>query len=238
MSDSTTPPPGPEMPAVPPQPGVPPQPAVPMPPPAPAQPGWGIPGSSAPPVPPPRKSRKKVLYIVLGVVVVIIAAFVVLAIVLHPGKYSDHGVAFNYPASWKHGQTQFAAQSGSAVWSESFSPGSSSTEGVTVSQYALNADVSSVSPDAVKAEVTTLVGNLAQQLNGSIVGDLKPAQVGGMQGYEVTINATIEGQALTVDLTLLFKGKAQYNIGCQATSANQDEISKGCTQVKDTFALK
>ena len=174
----------------------------------------------------------------LGLVGFIIAALVVLAIVLHPGKYSDHGVAFDYPTSWKHGQTQFAAQSGSAVWSQSFSPGSSSTEGVTVSQYALKADVSSVSPDAVQAEVTALVGNRAQQLNGSVVGDLKPAQVGGMQGYEVTINATIEGQALTVDLTLLFKGKTQYNIGCQATSANQDEISKGCTQIKNTFVVK
>jgi hypothetical protein len=191
-----------------------------------------------PPVPAARKSRKKILWIVLGVIGLGIVALVVLALVLHPGKYSDHGVAFSYPTSWRHGKTEFAAQSGSAVWSESFGPPSNSTEGVTISQYALKADVSSVPPDAVKAEVTGLVQGLAQQLNGSVAGDPTSVQVAGLQGYEVTMSATIQGQAVTIDLTLLFKGMTQYNIACQSTAADQSDMSKGCAQVKSTFVVK
>ena len=158
--------------------------------------------------------------------------------VLHPGKYSDHGVEFSYPSNWIRGNTQFAAQSGAALWSESFAPTTNNPEGVTVSQYHLTADVSSVSPDALKTELTTLVQGLASQLNGTVAGDLTPVQVGGLQGFEVTINGTVEGKAMTIDLTLLFKGTAQYNIGCQATPANQGEVTKGCQQVKSTFVVK
>ena len=226
MTDSTLPPPRPERPAVPAHPTLPPQ------------PGWR-PASTVPPVAAARKSPgRRFLYIVLGAIALGIAGLIVLGLVLHPGKYSAHGVAFNYPIKWVHGQTKFAAQSGSAVWSESFGPSSIPRVGVTVSQYSLQADVSTVSPDAVKAEVTALVDNLAQQLNGTVTRGISSVQMAGMQGYEVTLNATIQGQAVSVDLTMLFRGKTQYNIGCQATSLDLGDVAEGCSQIKSSFTVK
>lgn len=200
-------------------------------------------GEGAPiqPAPPPARSK---LPRIVGLVVVLAILAVLAIVALKPkdesasgnGVYTDNGVTLRYPDGWIHGPTQFAAQRGTSLWSETFAPGSG-PDSVIVTQYRLQNDISGVPVAEAEQQLTQLARGLAQEAGGDLTSEAAPAQVGALNGYRITFTASVNGTPLNVELTMLFRGTDQYNINCQYSDAKASEITAGCAQVKDTFAL-
>jgi hypothetical protein len=153
------------------------------------------------------------------------------------GTYADHGVTFRYPPAWSTSKTVFTShQGGSALWSESFGPAPGPSQ-VIVSGYRINVDFASVPQAAALRQITQLVQQLASGAGGHIIDPPAPATLAGLDGFRSTFQATIGSATVTVELTIVFDGKDQYNIQCQYDEASFDEIDAGCRQVRDTFRL-
>ncbi len=153
-------------------------------------------------------------------------------------RFSDHGVSFDYPSDWQDfGPATFQVNSGDVQWSESFGAQAGSS-GAIVTEYALKKDVSSVSEDALQAELDQLVTSTVDQAGGQLTHPLSPTTVNGMPGYQVSFTSTTGGVDLTTDMVLVFQGTQQWNIQCQYAAAHQQDVLPGCQQIWNTFTIE
>jgi hypothetical protein len=148
--------------------------------------------------------------------------------------FADHGVTFQFPSGWIHGQSILSNQVGTSLWSETFAPKPLDPNGVVVTQYRLTQDLSSLPPSALETQLKQLV---AQSLGGQNVSDVTQTTVGSMAAYQVTFDAEANNVEYAVELTMIFDGLDQYNINCQSSSTATADIGPGCQQIKRTFQL-
>lgn len=181
---------------------------------------------------------------VLAVVLVVVVATALIVVVprLKPGTssgtktYADNGVSLSYPSGWGHGPSILATETASSLWSETFAP-AGGPDGVLVTQYRLDTEVSDLPATVLEARLKTTVSGLAQGAGGRLTSEVTPTTVGTVPGYQVAFTASLEGKPYTVELTMLFVGLDQYNINCQYSDATSQQIKVGCEQVKDTFRV-
>jgi hypothetical protein len=201
----------------------------------PAPPGGEPAAPTAPSAPAP--SRKGVWIAVALLVAVVGGAGIYLAGSGGPATYSEHGVTFDYPGGWEPlGPATFGAETGETEWTESFFS-ESGYSGVIVTEYALLQEVSSVSQEALRAELQGLLDSSLQQTGGEIVDDLSPVTVDGLDGFRVVFTVVVDGTEAESDLVMVFQGKRQFNILCQYEPDTETEVLSGCEQVRDTFAV-
>jgi len=151
--------------------------------------------------------------------------------------YAANGVTLNYPAGWVHGPSILEGETKASVWSETFSPQLGIPEGVVVTQYLLNVDSSTVTAEALEAELKNLATGLSQGSGGDLTSDVTPTTVGTLTAYQVNFSAFLKGTEYSVELTVVFDGHDQYNINCQSSTGAAAAIAPGCQMVKDTFRI-
>ena len=148
--------------------------------------------------------------------------------------FADHGVTFQFPSGWIHGESILSNQVGTSLWSETFAPKPLDPNGVVVTQYRLTQDLSSLPPSALESQLRQLV---TQSLGGRNMSGVAQTTVGSMPAYRVTFDAEANGVQYAVELTMIFDGLDQYNINCQSSSTATTDIQPGCRQIKSTFRI-
>ncbi|MEO8476130.1 MAG: hypothetical protein ABI572_03640 [Actinomycetota bacterium] len=197
---------------------------------------------------PPARSRTG-LWIAGGLIVAVVALFIVMSLGGNDegtnnssnaeiGSFAGHGLAFDYPSDWKSlGPATFQVNSGDVQWTESFGadPGAS---GVIVTEYALQKDVAGVSEADLRAELDQLFTSTVAQANGTLTEPLAPTTIAGLSGYKVSFTSPSANDDLITDMVLVFRGTQQWNIQCQYTAADQQDVRPGCEQIWDTFTIE
>lgn len=152
--------------------------------------------------------------------------------------FSGHGISFQYPVEWHDlGPASFQVNSGDVQWSESFGAQAGSS-GAIVTEYGLKKDVSSVSEAALQAELDRLFTSTVDQAGGELTQPISSTTVNGIPGYQVSFTSTTGGTDLITDMVLVFRGTQQWNIQCQYTTGDQQDVLPGCRQIWDTFAIE
>lgn len=206
-------------------------------------PGMPVPPPlDTPPAPtaeePTRRSRTW-MWLVAGVLVGVIA---IVAVASFAGGDSDHtfsghGVSFSYPADWQSlGPATFQVNAGDATWTESFGTAAGSS-GAIVTEYALAKDVTDVSDADLQAELDNLFTSTVSQAGGELIEPLAPTTINGLSGYRVSFTSKTGGVDLRTEMVLLFRGMQQWNLQCQYTENDRDDVVPGCQQVWDTFSV-
>jgi hypothetical protein len=139
--------------------------------------------------------------------------------------------SFNYPSSWtltrdaafNYGSGGAGKRSVSAALKEPF-------DQVTITQYKLKKTLPA-GINGNQSEVDRIVQRLVKQAKGS-AGDAKVVKYGGIPGYQYLVEYPGgTNQTLQNKLTFLFQGKNEFQINCQSSQENRDDLNKGCDQI-------
>ena len=148
-----------------------------------------------------------------------------------------NGVTYKYPKNWSE-RTDLTtqAQQGNRVWQQAVGPDSVNMS--ILSEYTINVDVTPENISQLQSEVETTLSNLAKQAGGSTTGQIKAEQTAGYPGFSQTLTVkNPSGQQVESTVWLFFKGKSEYFLNCQYTSAQQTELLAGCNTVRSTFKV-
>lgn len=102
-----------------------------------------------------------------------------------------------------------------------------------ISQYRLKRTLPPGVP-ANKKEIDRIVDILTKQ-SGGTASDGVAVTVGGIPGYQYTIEYSAGNTDLQNQVTFLFSGQDEFQINCQSTPDKRDEMAKGCKQILDTL---
>jgi hypothetical protein len=142
---------------------------------------------------------------------------------------------FEYPGAWtltrsappNYGTSANGLRSVSVALKEPF-------DQVTITQYKLKKKL----PAGVNGnqnEVDRIVKSLSHQAKGT-AGDSKAVKYGGLPGYQYVIQYPAgEGVKLNNKLTFLFKAQNEFQINCQSSAKNADELNDGCDEILESL---
>ncbi len=145
---------------------------------------------------------------------------------------SDFGITFKYPGSFE--ETDDITVSSSAGGSSTARKGLKlgRYDVIVVTRFPLNFAVTEKNLARVKSEVDRVVGQAAgTTLSGEKV------DFGGLPGYEYEFDVSKPTDARS-RFVVLFDGKTEYTINCQATEEKREELNEGCTMILDTLETK
>jgi hypothetical protein len=142
--------------------------------------------------------------------------------------------SFEYPSGWKAARNAaFTFGAGERSVSVIYKL---PNDQVVVTQYKLNTTL----PPGVIAnqrEVDRVVRRLAKQSGGTAT-EARKVEFGGISGYQYVIDYQSGGVPLRNTLTFLFRGDDQFQITCQSSEANREEVDKGCDMVLSTIKFE
>ncbi len=193
----------------------------------------------------PSRHRRRIAWGLATALVLLIlfAAQRVSAEYQDPGSYRDHGVSFDFPTTWQRGVTQEAEASAGnedVQWSTAVGPAGSAggVDAVLIFTYRLNLPVTPEVMDAAEAEFTSLLGQLADQVDGSVTaGPQRFSTPQELPGLRYQMAGTIDGVRYESSLILIFDGTTEYFINCQYTASLAAEIQRGCEQVVSSLRV-
>ena len=111
------------------------------------------------------------------------------------------------------------------------------SSGAIVTEYALKKGADDISDADLEAELDQLFSSTVAQANGELTDPLASTTVNGLRAYQVSFSAELDGGTLNTDLVLVFDGTQQWNLQCQYTPRDQDQILPGCEQIWETFTV-
>jgi hypothetical protein len=139
--------------------------------------------------------------------------------------------SFDYPAGWtlSRGANFTYGSSNSALRSVSVALKEPHDQ-VTITQYKLRKTLPA-GVNGYQPEVDRIVRRLTRQASGD-ASDAKVVKYGGVPGYQYIVEYP-GGNSVTLQnkLTFLFKGKYEFQINCQSSPKNREELNKGCDQI-------
>ncbi|MBJ7346988.1 MAG: hypothetical protein JHC87_00285 [Thermoleophilaceae bacterium] len=141
--------------------------------------------------------------------------------------------SFEYPSGWttsRNAAFVYGAGSGERSVAVAYK---APNDQVVVTQYKLQKTL----PKGIVAnqkEVDRIVSKLTKQAGGT-ASDARVVKYGGLPGYQYIIEYQQGGVPLRNTLTFLFGGDDEFQINCQSSEKNREEIQKGCDQVLSTL---
>lgn len=144
--------------------------------------------------------------------------------------------SFSYPGTWTLARnvTTAGADSGSAQNSVSVAL-KEPYDQVTISEFKLKKKVPT-GENGFKPEVDRIVKEMVSQAQGK-VSDAKPVEIDDARGYEYVISYPAGSVQLESRLTLLFKDDSEFQVNCQSSAENRDELNSGCDQILDSLKI-
>jgi hypothetical protein len=138
-------------------------------------------------------------------------------------------VTFSYPSSF---QTDTDPSfSGSAGGSAAFTRALALDDdnAIVVETFDLTVAITPSNVQKVKPELDNVVDQLAES-----PASAKPAEFGGLPGFEYTIDLTnpTDGQSR---LVFLFDGKTEIELNCQSTPEKRADLTEACDQMLSTL---
>jgi hypothetical protein len=87
---------------------------------------------------------------------------------------------------------------------------------------------------ALEKAIKKMVGGVP---GGKLTGEVTPVEINGTPGYSVDYQFTKGGEQLTCRLTILIKGKYEYDLTAQTVAADWDSLSGTLEETVQTFTL-
>lgn len=140
------------------------------------------------------------------------------------------GFTFEYPSSFdESADVSFASGAGDVTAEEDVAIALDESNGIILSRYELNIEVTAQNAGEVKGELDGVMSQLAgRELSGERV------EVGGFPGYEYAFDLDEPPDGRSRFL-ILFDGRTEYAINCQSTPAQRAEVDAACQQALDTL---
>lgn len=142
--------------------------------------------------------------------------------------------SFTYPADWKltrNAAFNYGSGAGERSVSVSYKV---PHDQVTITQYELKKTL----PKGVngnRKEVDAIVAKLTVEANGT-ASEGEVVEHGGIPGYSYVVEYTApDGKLLRNQLVFLFKAKDEFQVNCQSTDENREQLEQGCNLVLDTL---
>ena len=151
--------------------------------------------------------------------------------------YRGHGVWFGYPAGWQVESFQQVGGGGAdQLWKVTVGPGTP-LDGVTVTAYRLNRQVTAQDIDAVTPEVQSVTRQLFGQLGGSVQAGPEKITMAGLPAVRFGGTAAINGTGFHSTVVFAFSGTTEYFVNCQRTPAEAAAVDQACNQVVGSFTV-
>lgn len=142
--------------------------------------------------------------------------------------------SFSYPSGWTLSRNAaFSFGSGSGERSLSIALKAPNDQ-VTLTQYKLRKTLPA-GINGNQREVDRVVARLTAQAKGT-ASDSKMVSYGGIPGYEYVVEYEAPDKTILRNkLVFLFRGKDEFQVNCQSSPKNREELEKGCQQVLNTL---
>jgi len=152
--------------------------------------------------------------------------------------FEGNGVTFEHPPDWETlSGVEDAASTGDMRWQHEI--GIDSTNYISVRGYDLGGKVTEENIDDLESDITSQIAALVEETGGSLEGNAERSTIDGLPAltYRATGITTVADETVDSTLVLIFDGKTEYFIDCQATEDRAEEIAAGCDQVIETIDL-
>lgn len=142
--------------------------------------------------------------------------------------------SFSYPEDWKltrNAAFNYGAGSGKASVSVSLKD---PYDQVTITQYKLKKTLGE-GVNGNRKELDRIVAKLTVEAKGT-ASEGEIVEYGGIPGYKYFVEySSPDGTELRNQLVFLFKGDDEFQINCQSTDENREQLEQGCNLVLDTL---
>lgn len=148
--------------------------------------------------------------------------------------FEGDGYSFSYPEAWQERHPDVGFVVGTPL-SETY-VGLDDTNILSVVVANGPVSITETNIDDYEPEFLALVSETFAQQGGEVTGGPRQVSVDGLPGVEFegwVLN--VEGIRVDSRLTVAFDGTKQYSMNCQFRPAREDDMMRGCDQVKESF---
>jgi hypothetical protein len=145
----------------------------------------------------------------------------------------DHPLSFDYPGEWTLTRGGEGGDGAKDVVTVALDQ---PFDQVTLSRFTMKKTLPK-GKNGFRAEVDRIVARLTQEAGGKH-SKARVVRYGGMPGYQYTLDYPAGKLQLRNLVTLLFSGRDEFQILCQSTAENREELTEGCQTVLDSLELK
>jgi len=111
--------------------------------------------------------------------------------------------------------------------------------GIRVAVSELGQTIAPADVPKLKDELTTVLEKMVAGVSGGeVTGEVTAVEVNGTPGFTLDYRYTMGGEELACRLTLLIKGKYEYDLTEQTVVADWDELSPTLDQAVQSFTLE
>lgn len=143
---------------------------------------------------------------------------------------NDHPLSFDHPGDWTVTRTAEGAGGANDVVTVALDQ---PYDQVTLSRFTMKKSLPK-GENGYRSEVDRIVARLTRAAGGKH-SDAKVVRYGGMPGYQYLLSYSAGGQQLQNLITFLFSGRDEFQIACQSTAENREELTEGCQLVLDSL---
>lgn len=143
--------------------------------------------------------------------------------------------SFDYPGGWTLSRAA-TSEGGGALRALSVAL-KEPYDQVTIMQYKLKKTLPR-GANGFRPEINRIVARLTKQARGS-AGKGRVVKYGGVPGYQYVLSYPVGGGVrLQSRMTFLFKGDNEFQIACQSSEKNREELERGCEKILGSLEFR
>jgi hypothetical protein len=150
--------------------------------------------------------------------------------------FKGDGYSFTYPGAWVE-RTDIESASG-----EGTGPSVGPPEGADllyIGTSGLTIPITEQNVAEYAEELAAEVDDVFREAQGRVTSEPQSATVAGLPALRLEATAVnTDGIETKAHVTLVYDGKTEYFLNCQYTPDGADEMTQGCNQVVDSFAVE
>ena len=149
------------------------------------------------------------------------------------GRYTCHGIAFDYPSAWKRLPLGGTARAGAPpIWADKI--GDDELSQINVSANRMGRVVTEGNFGAIQPEAENVLDQLRLQSGGEFAEVPTVTQVAGRPAIGATIRSPQLGW---LQIVFIFDGDIQYAVACQYPVSAEAAVGPMCQRVFDSFEV-
>jgi hypothetical protein len=149
--------------------------------------------------------------------------------------FQGDGYSYSYPGDWE--ETTVTAASGDVPSATVVGPGGANSFYVGASL--LDISVSEENLDQYSSDLVAETDQLFWQAQGQVTSGPERTTVAGLPALRLEASAVNQdGTQTKSHVILVYDGNTEYFLNCQYTPEGADEMTQGCNQAVDSFAVE